>query len=506
MPADLVIGLDSSTTATKAIAWDRHGRAAAEGRAAVALANPQPGWFEQDPLDWWAAAGSALQELLRRVPASSIAAIAISNQRETFAQFDASGRPLRPGTVWLDERARQETTELADELGGAEIHRICGKPVDIIPCLYRGAWFRKHMPEIWTDMARTAEVHGYLAYRLTDRWVSSTGSADPMGLLDMAAMDWSDRLIGAIGLDRSRLPVLHRPGSRLGEISADAARATGLAAGTPVIAGGGDGQCAGTGTNVFVPGRAYINLGTAMVSGSFGRSYAYDNAFRTMTAIAEDGYIFESCVKSGTFLVNWLVERLFNTDPKANPQIFRELEAEAAASPIGANGIVVVPYWSQSMTPYWDWNARGLIAGLTSSHKRGDVYRAILEGLSLEQAMVTDRIAEVTAPIDHFVAIGGGASSDLWCQILADCTGRAVKRLSTVEASSLGAAIAAAKGAGWYGSIPEAAAAMSGTPVTNFTPDRARHARYRELSAIYRDLWPAVQNWNRRIAAFAEAS
>ncbi len=145
------------------------------------------------------------------------------------------------------------------------------------------------------------------------------------------------------------------------------------------------------------------------------------------------------------------------------------------------------------------------IAGLTSSHKRGHVYRAMLEGLTLEQSMIMDQMAAATQPIDHFVAIGGGASSDFWCQMLADVSGREVKRLATVEASSLGAAMAAAKGAGWYPTIPAAAAAMSGDPVKSFAPDLRAHARYRELAAIYKDLWPMVAEWNRRLARFAEA-
>ncbi len=197
-------------------------------------------------------------------------------------------------------------------------------------------------------------------FRLTGDWVTSTASADPMGLIDMAAYDWSDTLLAAINLDRSRVARLARPGSLSGKVNAEAAAITGLVAGTPVIAGGGDGQCAGTGTNMFVPGRCYINLGTAVVAGTYGERYAFDNAFRTEIAVAESGYIYESCVKSGTFLVNWLVERLFNADPKANPGIFKELEAEAKALPIGSDGIVVVPYWSQVMTPYWDDDARGL--------------------------------------------------------------------------------------------------------------------------------------------------
>ncbi|MBI2718623.1 MAG: xylulose kinase [Rhizobiales bacterium] len=503
MTGDLVIGIDSSTTATKAIAWDRRGRAVAEARAAVPMSLPKPGWFEQDVADWTGALAKALRQLLRKVSPQRVAALAISNQRESFAQFDAKGRALRPGTVWLDERSHAEARELAALIGANELHRISGKPSDVTPCIARCRWFAKRMPAMWKKTAMTAEVHGVLGHFLTGEWKTSTASADPMGLIDMAAYDWSDRLIGAVGLSRGQLPVLVRPGEIMGEVSPAAARLTGLRPGTPVVAGGGDGQCAGTGANVFVKGRAYLNLGTAAVSGSFGRTYAFNPVFRTMGAVADEGYIHETAIRTGTFLVNWLVQHLFNLDPARHSGIFATLEREAAAAPIGSNGLLLVPYWSGCMTPYWDTGARGLIAGLSGNHRRGDAYRAILEGVALEQTMMSDGVAAATAPIDHFVIMGGGAKSDLWCQIVADASGRPVKRLETVEASALGAAMAAAKAAQWFATVPEAAAAMAGRPARTFRPRTAAHRRYAELLAVYRDLWPQLSAWNARLTAFA---
>src|SRR5436190_898747 len=149
MSGDLVIGIDSSTTATKAIAWDAKGKAIAEGRAAVALLSPEAGWFEQDANDWWRAATEALRQLVSQIDPNRVAALAISNQRETFAQFDTLGNPLRPGTTWLDSRAVTEVSELSSAIGADRIHRISGKPPDVVPCLYRCRWFARHMPELW---------------------------------------------------------------------------------------------------------------------------------------------------------------------------------------------------------------------------------------------------------------------------------------------------------------------------------------------------------------------
>jgi sugar (pentulose or hexulose) kinase len=151
------------------------------------------------------------------------------------------------------------------------------------------------------------------------------------------------------------------------------------------------------------------------------------------------------------------------------------------------------------MTPYWDSSARGVIAGIGPSHNRGDIYRAIIEGLTLEQVVATQKVEAATETIDHYVAIGGGAKSDLWCQILADASSRDVKRLETVEASSLGAACAAAKGAGWFNTIPEAAAKMTGKPSKTFRPRTKQNKKYGQILDVYRDLWPTISQWNKKL-------
>jgi sugar (pentulose or hexulose) kinase len=505
MIRDLVIGIDSSTSATKAIAWDREGRAVAEGRAPVALMNPKPGHFEQDPLEWWSSTATALRSVTSQVDPARIASIAISNQRETFGLFLEDGTPLYPGTVWLDERARAQEKFFAERFGADRVHAITGKPTNVTPCLYRFIWFRENLPEIFGRTHKIAEVHGYLTFKLTGEWATSTASADPMGALDLAQMDWSHEVLDAAGVPLDKMERLVRPGGIMGMVSDKAAGETGLLAGTPVIAGGGDGQCAGAGAGVQTPGRAYVNLGTAVVSGSYGTVYAHGKPFRTMTAVAEEGYIYEMCLRTGTFLVDWVVRDLFQIDPRKEPGIFARLEAEAAASPIGAGGLALVPHWQGCMTPHWDSAARGVIAGLSGFTRRGDLYRAVLEGIALELANNTNlSVAASGVPIDHFVAIGGGAASDFWLQILADATGRDILRSTTVEASSLGAAMAAATGAGWFRSVSDASQAMAGEAVARFRPDTARAARYRELLAIHADLWPTLSAWNARMAAFAE--
>lgn len=499
MTADLVIGIDSSTTACKAIAWTGHGTPVAEGRAAIPMSSPLPNYYEQDPADWWSACVTALQGITRKIDPARIAGLAITNQRETIAPVDATGQALRAGMVWLDERARDLYQPLAERLGrepdGSDtIHAISGKPVDLIPCSSRLYWMQHHEPEIVAKTHMFIDVQGALVHRLTGEFATSWSSADPLGYFDNRTKVWSTTILDACGVRLDQLPRVAAPGAVLGTVSAAAAEATGLKTGTPVIAGGGDGQVAGLGTNALSPDRAYLNIGTALVSGIYGKPYRISKAWRTMGSPTGEGYYYESCLRSGTFLVSWFVEKVCGVDASRDPEIFKRLESEAAEVGIGADGLLMVPYFLGVMSPYWDSAARGIFIGLSPAHGRGHMYRALMESLALEQAFCTQTAeAELGITLKSYVAIGGGASSETWRQIFADATGKVVERSSTVEATSLGAAMCAAKGVGWFSTFEDAAATMTGPIVAISTPRPDAVARYQELMAIYRELYPRLK-------------
>jgi len=502
-PDRLVIGLDSSTQSAKAIAWDRAGHAVAEGRAAVPLSNPSLGRFEQDPEDWWRAARDALRGCVRQAGAERIEALAIANQRETVAFLDADGHSVYPALTWLDERARVEVREVSESLGADTVHRITGRYPDLILCLYRIRWIQKHEPEVWERTACFADAQAYLVQRLAGgEFRTSWTSADPFGLFDVSEKRWSPVILGELGLDASRLPRTEPPGTELGRVSSAAAAETGLREGTPIIAAGGDGQCAGLGTNCTTPERSYINLGTAVVSGVWSPGFKYDRAWRTEIAAQGEGYIFENCLRSGAFLVNWFVDQFVRRGAD-DIHVFERLEREALEVPIGCEGLMAQPYWSGVMDPHWDFDARGVLVGLSGSHKPVHIYRALIEAITFHQVMRTQSL-EATAglSIDHFVAIGGGAHSPLWRQMLADASGKPVLVSDTVEASALGAGMIAATAAGWYGSIVQAAEAMSGR-TRAVLPNEAASARYAKLLDIYRNLYQATQRVNSELVAFA---
>ena len=231
---------------------------------------------------------------------------------------------------------------------------------------------------------------------------------------------WSDELLTAANIDPTIMPELFQPGEVIAHVTADAAELTGLPEGLPVVAGGGDGQCAATGTGTVEPGIAYMNLGTALVGGCFSKEYAHSQAFRTEIAVSDDGYIYETLLKAGTFLIDWMTEHMARVKKEDQVAFLTTLEQEAQDSPIGARGLVVLPYWQGSMTPNWDSEARGVMAGLSGSSTTGDMYRALLEGLALDTSLAFEKVREATGRrLNKVVAIGGGSSSDLLLSILA---------------------------------------------------------------------------------------
>ena len=506
LPAsDLVVGLDSSTTSTKAIAWDRTGRLVIRGYAPVPLSRPEPGAFEQEPQAWWDSASKALRQLTARVDPVRIGAVAISNQRETVGFLDERGESVRPALLWLDERCRPDVALVGEALGVETLRRITGKSPNPTPALYSMHWLRRHEPERYDATTHFVDVHGYLVMRLCGARATSWPSADPHGLFDLERKSYDEGITGWMGLTEARLFPAHRPGTVLGEVDAAAAAATGLRPGTLVAAGGGDGQAAGLGCAVLEESRAYLNLGTAAVSGVQGRLCRTDPAFRTEISLTGDGYIFETILRTGAFLTDWLVQDVFGFDPHADPACYDRLEAEAASLPPGSDGLLLLPYWGGAMDPYWDEHARGLILGFGPDHTRAHLYRAVIEGIALHMAGGYAAIEQATGvPIREVVAIGGGARSALWRQVVADVTGREVVASHTVEASALGAGMVAAVALGWYPDAATAARAMQGGVLSRSVPDPARHARYAELLALFQETYPAIQATMGKLAAFRE--
>lgn len=505
----LVVSIDSSTTACKAIAWDPTGRTVAEGRASFPLRQPQPTWHEQDADEWWAGLCKAVGDCVAQVDARRVAAFAVTHQRETFVALDKDHRPVRPAITWSDERSRVQVAWLERTFGGDDLHRLTGKPPSMTQSLPKIVWLLQNERANAARAAHYVDVGGFVTQRLTGHYGTSLASADPMGLVNMQARAWATDLMADLGLRVNQFSQLYEPGSVVGHVSAAAAAATGLPAGLPVIAAAGDGQCAGLGANSVAPERGYLNIGTAVASGAISDDYLCDRAFRTLYAPIPGKYFIEHVLRGGVSTITWFIDK-FAADLR-NPLLDRSpeqiMEAAAAKVPPGAAGLMLVPYWNNVMNPYWDPQASGITMGWTFAHGREHLYRAILEGIAFEQRLVGDAMmAAAGRRFNEYITMGGGSRSPLWCQMMADVTGVPVVRSASAEATCLGAGILAAVGAGWYPSVPEAAAAMTAT-TDRFDPQPETQAIYDRLfTEVYRPLFPALQALADRLTELTHGS
>ncbi len=504
MSSDLVLAVDCSTTACKAIAFDAQGKAHAQGRAPIALDHPAPEAWEQDAEGWWQACVRATRQAATELgpDITKLRALCVTHQRETFVLTDETGQPLAPALVWMDTRCRPQVKAAIDRHGENRLHELSGKPPCTTPSLYKLMYLLEQQPALAKQKPRVLDVHGFIVWRLTDRFATSLASADPLGLIDMRKRQWSVPLFELAGIGPSQVPELVTPGKHLGRVAAAAASACGLPPGLPVIAGAGDGQCAGLGTGIRQSAQAYLNLGTAIVSGVSSPRYLCDRAFRTLYGPQQGTFFLETDLQGGTFTINWLIDHWLRPSHGDQPppfeQILAELEQEAANLAPGATGLMLIPYWNGVMNPYWDDEASGLILGLSGSHRPAHLYRAILEGIAFEQRVHTTGVEQAAGEITEMVVLGGGSKSDLWCQILADVLNKDIVRARGAEATALGAGVLAATAVGLHQGLDSAVAAMTATG-DRFVPGAHQNHYERLYEQVYKDLYPAMRTSMHRL-------
>jgi len=499
--ARLVIAVDCSTTAAKAVVHDRAGVVVASASRPLDTAQPRPGWHEQDAEQWWAATRDAVAEAVATLAdPGRVRAICLTHQRESFVCLGPDGRPLRPAILWLDGRAHEEIAAL----GSARVHELSGKPPDTTPAIYKLAWLARHEPTVLRDAVRVGDVQAYLAWRLTGRWATGAGSADTLGLFDLRSMSWSPELCDLAGVRADQLPALVAAGTEIAPLAPDVARELGLPGPVPLVAGIGDGQAAGLGVGATSPGVAYLNLGTSMVLGVQSDEYRWDPAFRTLAGIRPGTYTLETILNAAAYVAAWCREQFGEQGPGGAAGA--ELEAAAARVPIGAEGLLTLAYWNAAQTPHWDPLARGVTLGWHGRHTRAHLYRSILEGVGFELRLHLERLEEVTGrPVTAIRAVGGGARSALWIQIVADITGRPVRVCADAEVSAAGAALLAWEHLDRTGArgTPAVRGGGAGALGHDVQPDPSTASGYGALYAVHRRVYPAVRDLFPGLAAAA---
>jgi xylulokinase len=485
----MFIGVDVGTSSSKGVVVDGRGKVVASASASHDFLRPRPGWAEQDPAVWWDASRRVLGELTAVVGGANVRAVGLSGQMHGSVFLDraaldiagsAEPRAVRNALMWNDQRTSLGCAEIAAAVGGVRrlVELVGNAPLTGFT-LPKILWLRRMEPEKFARVAAVCLPKDFVRLCLTGTCATDVGDAAGTLLLDVERRAWSGAVLRAVGLDPALLPPVFESGALAGRVTAWASDATGLAEGTPVVAGSGDNMCGGLGAGVVSPGRAVVTLGTSGVVFAHadrclkdldertpGRVHTMCSA--TGTAERAGGWTITGCMLSAAGSLEW-ARGVLGAGAR-----FDELMAEAAPAPAGCEGLLFLPYLTGERCPYPDPAARGGWLGLTRSHTRGHLVRAVLEGVAMNLAKVFDLVESLAPGIAEVRVGGGGARSALWRQILADTLGRDLVAIDVDEGPAHGAALLAAVAGGAFASIEEAcdaAVGLSGT--TRPGPDAA---------------------------------
>ena len=491
-----VIGIDTSTTATKAVLIDASGAVLATGVAEYGYDIPRPRWSEQDPGLWWNGTVAAVRSVLTTagVPGSAVGAIGLTGQMHGAVLLDAADAVLRPAILWNDQRTADACDEIRRAVGPGRLIAITGNDALTGFTAPKLVWVRDHEPEVWARTAHVLLPKDYVRLRLTGEHALDKADGSGTLLFDLAARDWSPEVLDALRIPDSWLPPTSEGPIVTGVVSATAAAATGLAAGTPVVAGGGDQSANAVGVGAVAPGVVALSLGTSGVVFATTAEPLRDPAgqVHAFCHAVPGRWHMMTVMLSAAGSLRWFRDAL------APGEDFGSLTAAADAIPPGADGLFFLPYLSGERSPHADPLARGAFVGLTVGHDRRHMTRAVLEGVAFGLRDGLDQmIAAGMPPPVQVRASGGGTASPLWRQILADVLGAEVATVSTTEGAAYGAGVLASVGAGWFATVEAAVDAwVRSDPSAGPGPDASRYAA---AHALYRDLYPALAPTFRRL-------
>ena len=484
-----VLGIDSSTTATKAVLVDEAGGVVGIGVAEYPFDVPRPLWSEQDPELWWTGAIAAIRAVIAStgVDAAAIRAVGLTGQMHGAVLLDGADAVLRPAILWNDQRTAAECDAIRAAVGPERLIAITGNDALTGFTAPKLVWVRDHEPDVWSRVAHVLLPKDYVRLRLTGDHAIDKADGAGTQLFDLAARDWSAEVLDALRIPAAWLPPTFEGPALTGVVSQAAAAATGLRAGTAVVAGGGDQAANAVGVGVVDPGTVALSLGTSGVIFAAtdrptvepaGRVHAFCHA-------VPDRWHLMSVMLSAAGSLRWYRDTLAPGVP------FGNLAAEASDVPAGADGLLFLPYLTGERSPHPDPLARGGFVGLTIGHERRHLTRAVLEGVAfgLRDGLDLMTAAGMPAPAD-IRASGGGLASPVWRQILADVLEAELLTVATTEGAAFGAALLGAVGVGWFDTAQEAAAAWVTTTVAA-SPGSDTDA-YRDRHEAYRALYPAL--------------
>src|SRR6266568_4751370 len=457
-----LLGIDVGTGGSRALVIDDAGRITSSATVEhVPFASPQTGWAEQDARDWWRASTLAIRDVLSKENPEEIGAIGLSGQMHGLVLLDKNDKVLRPSIIWCDQRTDSQCGSLTKEIGAARLIKLTCNPALTGFTLQKMLWVRECEPQLWQQVHAVLLPKDYVRLRLTGDKATDVADASGTLLFDVASRKWSQAMLAATEIDEVLLPRVYESPEVTGVVSSAGAAATSLRAGTLVVAGGGDKAAGAVGMGIVRPGTVSATIGTSGVVFAASDKPALDPKGRVHTFChAVPGRWHVMGVTQGAGLsLRWFRDQ-FGAGADDSRDSYERLTAEAARIPPGANGLVWTPYLMGERTPHLDPHARAALVGLTASHTRAHVVRAILEGVAFSLRDTFEIFKEMKVPVEEVRLGGGGARSKLWRQIQADIYGREIKTVEAEEGAAYGAALLAGVAAGAWTSVDAACDAV----------------------------------------------
>lgn len=501
-----ILAHDLGTSGNKATLFSEEGKMVASITVGYSTYYEVGNRAEQDPEDWWQAVAATTREMVGRVGAENIVSVALSGQMMGCLCVDKYGRPLRRHILYCDQRSVEEEVWMRERIDLSRFYAITGHRLNAVYTLTKLMWVRKHEPDVFAATYKVLNAKDYINFKLCGVMATDPSDASGTNAYDLNRWEWSDEILELAQLDKSLFPEVHRSVDIIGQITDEAAQITGLKVGTAVVCGGGDGSCAGVGVGCVTPGNAYNYLGSSSWVALTVEKPIVDMKQRTMNwAHVVPGMLHPSgSMQAAGAAFNWAVSQLCRHEQRlakeAGGTTFDFVNAAVETSPVGANGLLFLPYMMGERSPRWNADAKGALIGLNLAHTHADVMRAVMEGITLNLGYIVN-IFRNHVPIEEMTVIGGGAKSPVWRQMMADIYQTDILIPNYLEeATSIGAAILGGIGVGLFRDFSVTERFIHTVGVVH--PDERNRKRYQEWMQVFDRAYWALEDLYAEMAKF----
>lgn len=499
----LLLGIDIGTSACKIAVFEKNGTVIAAGSGDYPVYYPQPGWAEQNPDEWWTAVCETIKTLLEKnhIDAQEIAGVGIDGQSWSAIPIDQEGNVLANTPIWMDTRAQDICDRINREIGEENIFALTGNSLQPSYTTAKILWYKENLPQMYEKIDKILQSNAFIAYRLTDALSHDMSQGYGVHCFDMKNGCWNDEMCEKMGIPRSFLPELVPSHQVVGTVTPKAAEKTGLAVGTPVVAGGLDAACGTLGAGVIHVGETQEQGGQAGGMSICIEEYAADPRLILGAHVVPGQWLLQGGTVGGGGVMRWFEKEFAGYEREIADRVGKssldQLNEIAQETPPGSDGVVFLPYMAGERSPIWDPNAKGVYYGLDFNKTKGHMVRAAMEGVAFSLKHNLDIAEDTGAKVEELRAMGGSANSLLWTQIKSDITGKPIVVPSSDTATTLGAVILAGVGVGVYKDFEEAVH-MTVKLTRRHEPDMEKHRLYQKNYETYLELYKSLKGLMRK--------